>query len=234
LLVVLLAVACTGERPTLAGTVDAQSTTTLPVDPNLTIVAEATLPAIDVYGSKGAEVADLSLTASNEISGRLIFLVLSEEDDWLEVLLPVQDDDGKGWVRAADVGLSRHDYRIEIELADHRLRVFQGSTNVMDEPIAIGTTDAPEPGGDRYIKELLRPPDPDGPYGQYAYGFSGHSNALNDFEVGDGVIGIHGTNDPDSIGNDVDHGCIRLSNDAMTRLVDEVGLPLGTPVEIRP
>ncbi len=234
LLIVLLTGACTGERPTLAGTVDAPSTTALADDgPNTTVVAEASSATIDIYASRGAEVPDLSLSASNEISGRLIFVVRAQEDDWLEVLLPVQANGNTGWVRRADVGLTRHDYRIEVTLAEHRLRVFQGAATVMDEPIAVGTTDAPEPGGDFYIKELLRPPDPNGPYGPYAYGLSGYSNVLNDFAVGDGVIGIHGTNDPESIGSDVDHGCIGLSNEAIARLVDEVGLPLGTPVEIQ-
>lgn len=235
LLIVLLAGACTGERPTLAGTVDVTSTTTLgDDDPNTTVVAEANSATVDIYSSRGADVPALSLSASNEVSGRLIFVVRSQEGDWLEVLLPVRANGPSGWVRRADVGLTRHDYRIEVMLAEHRLRVFQGAATVMNEPIAVGTTDAPEPGGELYVKELLRPPDPDGPYGTYAYGFSGNSNVLNDFALGDGVIGIHGTNDPDSIGSDVDHGCIRLSNDAINRLVDDVGLPLGTPVEIRP
>jgi lipoprotein-anchoring transpeptidase ErfK/SrfK len=55
---------------------------------------------------------------------------------------------------------------------------------------------------------------------------------LTSFAGGDGVIGIHGTNDPSSIGTDVSHGCIRMSNEGITRLAKV--LPLGTPVEILP
>ena len=69
-----------------------------------------------------------------------------------------------------------------------------------------------------------------GPYGSYAYGLSGFSNVLTSFGGGDGVIGIHGTNDPSSIGQDVSHGCIRLQNADIERLVRF--LPLGTPVDI--
>ncbi|MGC1207617.1 MAG: L,D-transpeptidase [Ornithinimicrobium sp.] len=47
------------------------------------------------------------------------------------------------------------------------------------------------------------------------------------------VIGIHGTNEPDLAGTDVNSGCIRLPNSEITTLVDKIGLPLGTPVTIR-
>jgi lipoprotein-anchoring transpeptidase ErfK/SrfK len=45
-----------------------------------------------------------------------------------------------------------------------------------------------------------------------------------------GELGIHGTNDPSSIGKAATHGCIRLTNDAITELYTLV--PLGTPVYI--
>ncbi|WP_338052762.1 L,D-transpeptidase [Protofrankia coriariae] len=44
------------------------------------------------------------------------------------------------------------------------------------------------------------------------------------------MIGIHGTNQPNLLGQDVSHGCIRVSNETITRLARL--LPLGTPVEI--
>jgi lipoprotein-anchoring transpeptidase ErfK/SrfK len=59
---------------------------------------------------------------------------------------------------------------------------------------------------------------------------SGFSNVIDEFRGGDGVIGIHGTNEPDAIGTDVSHGCIRMSNEAILELVPV--LPLGTPVHI--
>ncbi|TMK96149.1 MAG: L,D-transpeptidase [Actinobacteria bacterium] len=45
------------------------------------------------------------------------------------------------------------------------------------------------------------------------------------------MIGLHGTNDPASIGNRQSHGCIRMYNWDIAKLVPI--LPLGTPVEIR-
>lgn len=47
--------------------------------------------------------------------------------------------------------------------------------------------------------------------------------------LGDGY-GIHGTNDPSSIGRSVSHGCVRLRNGDIEKLFDMV--PVGTPVYI--
>jgi lipoprotein-anchoring transpeptidase ErfK/SrfK len=47
--------------------------------------------------------------------------------------------------------------------------------------------------------------------------------------LGDGY-GIHGTNDPSSIGRSVSHGCVRMRNEDIERLFDMV--KLGTPVFI--
>ena len=84
--------------------------------------------------------------------------------------------------------------------------------------------------GVAFLKELLKPSNPKGSYGPYAYGLSGYSNVLNEFLGGDGQIGIHGTNDPSSVGKNVSHGCIRMKNAAITKLAKM--LPLGVPVQM--
>jgi lipoprotein-anchoring transpeptidase ErfK/SrfK len=99
-------------------------------------------------------------------------------------------------------------------------------------PIATGRDQLPTPGGTYFIRELLAPPDPEGSYGPYAYGLSGYSPVLDNFNGGDAVIGIHGTDDPSSIGKDVSHGCIRMFNKDITQLVEKWQLPLGVPVYI--
>lgn len=172
------------------------------------------------------------LQPTDETSGQLVFLVKGEASHWLEVYLPVRPNGSTGWIRRSEVVLSQHHYRIELSLSENRLAVFRADEVVMDEPIGVGAEDTPTPGGVYYLKELLSPPDPDGFYGPYAYGLSGFSDTEIDYNGGEGVIGIHGTDDPSSVGRNVSHGCIRLSNDAIVRLVEEIGLPLGTPVVI--
>jgi lipoprotein-anchoring transpeptidase ErfK/SrfK len=53
---------------------------------------------------------------------------------------------------------------------------------------------------------------------------------LTDWQQG-GPIGIHGTNEPRSIGRGMSHGCIRVSNGIIGKIF-KLSLP-GTPVRIQ-
>ena len=213
-----------------------ETTTTEPVPQGTTLVARSELDVIPVFADEAGGEAKMELDRRTETTGNLVFVVeqeASSPDGRHLVQLPVRPNGSTGWVNASDVSLTVHDYRIEIELAAYELRVFKGDDELLTTPIGVGTQDTPTPGGVYYIKELLQPPSPNGPYGTYAYGLSGFSNVLESFAGGNGVIGIHGTNQPDLIGTSVSHGCIRMENDVIDRLVEEIGLPLGVPVEIQ-
>jgi len=205
-------------------------------DPNLAIIATAADDAIDVYAEPDARTPELTVAAEDVVSipGEipLTFLVIEQQGDWLHVHLPVRPNGSTGWVRADEVALASTDYHIEVRLTEHRLLLHKGDEVVMEAPVGVGRAEVPTPGGTYYIKELLQPPTPGGTYGAYAYGLSGYSPVLESFAGGQGVIGIHGTNQPESVGTDASHGCIRMLDADITRLVTEFGLPLGTPVEI--
>jgi lipoprotein-anchoring transpeptidase ErfK/SrfK len=242
--------ACAGERPSL-GAEDTTTTSTVPsttttAAPRASQVATANGTSITLYDSPTAtapiagleSVPDGVLTAEEATDAPgipIVFLVKSGDpaSSRHEVYLPVRPNGSTAWVDDADVKVSDVPYRIAIDISDHRLQVFDDDKPILDAPIGVGTTDTPSPGGIYYLKELLQPPNPGGAYGPYAYGLSGFSNVLTSFNGGDGVIGIHGTNDPSTIGTDVSHGCIRLNNDQITKMVHDIGLPLGTPVEIQ-
>jgi lipoprotein-anchoring transpeptidase ErfK/SrfK len=197
---------------------------------DVALVASAVPDQIQVYATAAEDQPTTLLDNPNENGAPLVFLVEEEQGDWLKVLLPIRPNGSTGFVRAADVTVAENPYSIDIKLSEHRLIVTKGDEVVADEPIGVGTASTPTPGGKYYLKELLQPPDPNGAYGPYAYGLSGFSNVLDEFNGGDGVIGIHGTNEPELIGTDVSHGCIRMSNEAITELAGL--LPLGTPVHI--
>jgi L,D-transpeptidase catalytic domain len=152
----------------------------------------------------------------------------------IPVLLPVPPNGTRGWVQAADVTLHANPYRIRVELDAHHLTVTDDGETIVDTEVGLGQVGRETPTGLYYLKELIQPPQPDGLYGPYAYGISGFTNnpeVAEEFGEG-GVVGIHGTNDPSSIGRNVSSGCIRVPNDVITEMVDK--LPLGTPVEIVP
>jgi lipoprotein-anchoring transpeptidase ErfK/SrfK len=58
------------------------------------------------------------------------------------------------------------------------------------------------------------------------------SNVLRSLGGGVGQIAIHGTNRPGLVGSSVSHGCVRMTNDDITKLANMV--PVGTPVAILP
>ena len=148
------------------------------------------------------------------------------------MLLPIRPNGSTGWVRAEDVRGVQNPYRIRVELGAHRISVYDGDAVLLQEPVAIGKPSTPTPPGTYYLRVLLKAPDPNTVYGPYAYPLSGHSEVLTSFNGGDGELGIHGNNDASVLGSSVTSGCIRMSNESITRLAGI--LPLGTPVEILP
>ncbi len=168
-----------------------------------------------------------------------VFLVQSQQDGWVQVLLPVRPNGSTGWVKASDVDITQNTFHIVVALGAHTITVTNHGQPIYQGPVAVGATNpplpdaskpTPTPTGTYYLRVLIQAPDPTTVYGPYAYGLSSHSDALDTFEGGDAEIGIHGNNDPSVLGKDATHGCVRMDNAAITMLAKQ--LPLGTPVDI--
>ena len=150
---------------------------------------------------------------------------------WLHVSLPTRPNGSTGFVRASDVTLSRFDHRVDVDINARRLRVGDATgAIVLDTPVAVGSMENPTPMGSFFVTDVIDTTDDGGAYGPFAIGLSAHSDTLNEFAGGYGEIGIHGTNDPYSIGNPVSHGCVRVPNDVVVQLAQI--LAPGTPVTI--
>jgi lipoprotein-anchoring transpeptidase ErfK/SrfK len=176
----------------------------------------------------GASVAQ-TIPAAGDYGQQQVFLVAGREGDRLEVLLPVRPNGSRGWIDASLVDVTSHDYQIQVSLSGYRMMIQRGAEVVVDTPIGVGTEDTPTVGGDFYTWVLIDPTNTG--YGSYAYGLSGFST-LEQFAGGDGRMGIHGTTDESSIGRSVSHGCVRVPDDVVVRMVEEIGLPLGVPVTV--
>jgi lipoprotein-anchoring transpeptidase ErfK/SrfK len=153
------------------------------------------------------------------------------EGEWLEVSLPVRPNGSRGFVRVSDITLARVEHAVVVDLAERSLRVVRGGEVVLTTTVAIGSPENPTPTGDFFVTDVLDTGDDDSAYGRVAIGISARSLSLSEFAGGDGQIGIHGTNQPGSIGQAVSHGCVRVPNDVAVQLASL--LPLGTPVTIR-
>lgn len=201
-----------------------------PSGPQPTAIATAKGSDIAVYGDPGAKRPELRLSNPTPLDQPRVFLVEGQKGDWLRVLLPIRPNGSKGWVRADDVTLSKTFFGVDIYLSEHQIVVHKGKEIFLEEPIGVGKKNTPTPSGEYYLVALFSPPNPKGEYGPYAFGLSGYSDALHVFKNGPGRLGLHGTNHPELIGHDVSHGCIRMRNEAITKLAK--ALPLGTPVHI--
>ena len=115
---------------------------------------------------------------------------------------------------------------------DFSLSVIDQEETIFETAVGVGRGGAPTPRGRYYTAELLRPPSSGTAYGPYAYGLSGYSDTFTNFLGGPGQLGIHGTNNPWTLGTNVSAGCVRLHNDDITYLVETLQLPLGVPVDI--
>jgi len=149
---------------------------------------------------------------------------------WFRVQLPIRPNGITGWVRARDVQAFVVDTRVTVDLSERRVVVARGGKVVLDVRAAIGTPETPTPVGRFYVNQRLWANDPSGPWGPGGVGISAFSPVLVNWAQG-GPIAIHGTNQPYLIGNAISHGCVRVSNFALLRLMKLA--PEGTPVVIR-
>jgi lipoprotein-anchoring transpeptidase ErfK/SrfK len=108
-------------------------------------------------------------------------------------------------------------YSIVIDLPARRLAVYHGGVPVRSFPVGVGKMLTPTPTGTYYV--ATKSPNPGGPFGAMWLGLSVPH------------YGIHGTNNPASVGYFVSHGCIRMHNSDILELSRII--PVGTPVTIK-
>ncbi len=193
--------------------------------------AIAVVGRLPVFRTPGGSLR-LTLSRPRLTGGPLVMLIAQRGPTpaWLRVYLPVRPNGTTGWIRSADVRVVELPYRLDLQRRAHRLRLLRFGVPVRSYPVGLGRSGAPTPVGTFYLTERIRLADPTGPYGPYAFGLSAFSPTLFSFAGGNGVIGLHGTNSPGSVGGSVSHGCIRMRNADITALAKL--LPLGTPVRV--
>ncbi len=109
-------------------------------------------------------------------------------------------------------------YTIVINRSLHRLTLFKDNIAYKNYTVAVGKPSTPTPTGTFSI--INRAINPGGPFGARWLGLN----------IPNGDYGIHGTNNPASIGKNVSNGCIRMYNDQVIELSNLVSI--GTVVKI--
>ena len=108
--------------------------------------------------------------------------------------------------------------QIVIDALQRRLFLFADGALYRSWPVAVGTTNTPTPIGHWAIQAKA----------VWGGAFGARWMQLS---IPWGTYGIHGTNNPGSIGSRASHGCVRMFNRDVVALYRLV--PVGTPVDIR-
>lgn len=195
-------------------------------------IADAAVPKVSLFDAPDAPAPSDTMANPTSLDVPLVFLVRESLGDWLHVQVPSRPNERMAWVRASEVTLRQTAFHVAVQLSAHHLAAYDGDnpTPVFETSVAIGTADTPTPTGHFYIDAVFRLTNPNGPYGAYAMSVAAYSNVLTSFSGGPGQIAIHGTNRPNLIGTPASHGCVRMGNPDIIRLVQLI--PTGTPVDI--
>jgi len=152
----------------------------------------------------------------------------SDGRSWLRIRLPMRPNGQTGWVPRDDLG-RMHVIRtmLLVNRATLRATLYRHGRQIWSSRVGVGKRSTPTPAGRTWISRLhglgASPA-----YGPYAFGTGAYS-VLSDWPGG-GVIGIHGTDQPELIPGRPSHGCVRVPNAAIIRLAQL--MPIGTPVTI--
>jgi lipoprotein-anchoring transpeptidase ErfK/SrfK len=147
---------------------------------------------------------------------------------WLKVSIPMRPNGRYGWVRASAVQSNPVYKRIVVDISSRVLSLYDHSRLRFRTRTAVGSSQNPTPTGLFYVQERFHPTNSF--LGSFAFETSAYAPALSEWPGG-GLVGIHGTSEPQLIGRAVSHGCIRISNAAALKLKGLVGT--GTPITIK-
>ncbi|HEU4747448.1 MAG TPA: L,D-transpeptidase [Gemmatimonadaceae bacterium] len=117
---------------------------------------------------------------------------------------------------------------IEVDVNARRLHVLKGGQHTASHPVAVGSTQWPTRTGEWTITQVVWNPDWNPPDESWAEEREPRESGDPKNPMGraqlvyDPPRSIHGTNNPSSIGKPVSHGSIRLSNDVIVKLAQEV------------
>jgi lipoprotein-anchoring transpeptidase ErfK/SrfK len=200
-------------------------TTTVPEAPPTTVVPPDSIAAVtsgetEVFAKIGDSEPFRVLPEQTVLGTPTVVSVIDEFPGWIEALLPGRPNGQTGWIRASDVEIFTLEREVVVDLEKRHLTVLSDGEEVFESAVAVGSEVSPTPTGTFFVTDAVRLTSPGGPWGPYAFGLSARSDVVTEFNGGDGIVGIHGTNQPWSIGEAASLGCVRLPNDVIEILWD--------------
>ncbi len=129
-----------------------------------------------------------------------------------------------------------YDTRLTVDLSDRIVYVYRNEKLTASYRIAIGKPHWETPSGTFRIRQMVKNPTWKHPLTDEVFP-PGEANPLGDRWVGFASdeqmkLGFHGTQDERLIGQAVSHGCLRMKNQEVRSLFEQVSI--GTEVTVRP
>jgi lipoprotein-anchoring transpeptidase ErfK/SrfK len=152
----------------------------------------------------------------------------SDGQAWYLVSIPMRPNGTYGWIPANTVKLSPTHSQIVVNLNSRTIDLYRFGKHKWHGKVAIGAPGRETPVGHFFVAARFVPyHDPF--LGVFAVETSAYSK-LTEWPGG-GVVGIHGTSEPQLLGQAVSHGCVRVANVTAEHLKSLA--PLGTPIWIK-
>ena len=186
----------------------------------------------DINTIDGVEL-EYPLYADTVFGNRLALLVEQYDStgNWAKVQVPVRPNGTTAWVQTAFFTEEKHNYHITINVTENTVNVYKGEELLVEQIAVTGRESRPTPVVRAYIDEMIPGESLSPAYGDWVLSIAAFSEALGTFGGG-GMpkLALHGTNQPELMGQYVSSGCIRVPNDIISLIQETV--PVGTIVEI--
>jgi lipoprotein-anchoring transpeptidase ErfK/SrfK len=152
----------------------------------------------------------------------------SDGNVWYRVSIPMRPNGTYGWIPADTVSLRPTHSQIVVDISRRTIDIYRFGKHKWHGIVAVGAPGRETPVGHYFVAARFVPyHDPF--LGVFAVETSAYSK-LTEWPGG-GVVGIHGTDLPQLLGQAVSHGCVRVSNTTARHL--RTLAPLGTPIWIK-
>jgi hypothetical protein len=238
-----IALAALGLAAGAARSARAETTTASAASPAVTRVSNLHSATSWAYPMSEALIRSSPSPRAHAV-GRLRFLTIDQQAElyvvlasaklasgarWLQIEVPARPNGRLGWVPEEALGPLQvvHSYLL-IDQSTLTATLFREGRAIFHAPIGVGKASTVTPAGHFYVLEKIESLD-DPFYGPFALGTSAYAPTLSEWPGG-GVVGIHGTNEPQLIPGRPSHGCVRMRDSDIERLWSLI--ELGTPIEI--
>ncbi len=190
----------------------------------------------DVYSRANGKSRKVGrLRFFNEDGFPEVYLLLKEriddqEREWVQIRIPKRPNGKTGWVPRDALGpYNVNRLQLVVNRKTLRATLFKRGKKIWSARVGVGKPGTITPAGRYYVRSKFRFKNTP-VYGTHAIGTSAYAPTLTDWPNG-GVVGIHGTNQPELIPGRPSNGCIRVKNAQVAKLWKRI--QLGTPIWIR-